>query len=326
MIRVIATLLVKYNLDYYYLHEANQFAFFRIPKLLFTDSRFNQTSTDAKLLYGLMLDRMGLSIMNKWLDDLGRVFIYFTLEDACELMNIAHGKAVKLFAELDSGKGVGLIERKKQGQGRPTIIYLKNFASAENTEGPPAGKENPDFRKAEVKTSQNRQPRLPKTDSVDFRFSEGNKTEYNNTERINPSISGEAAISAASPLSFCSDPEGLMDEYRDAIYANIEYELLAQRKEVDVGMLNELVELMVCTAINQAPMTKIGSQDFPTSYVRKRLLGLDSSCMEYVMDSLRGNTAKVRNIKAYMLAALFNAPATMENYYSAEVQHDLYGA
>ena len=314
-----------HGLDYFYHQAAEQFAFYRIPKLLFTDGRFAGISTDAKLLYGLMLDRMSLSMMNKWLDDKGRVFIYFTLDDACELMNIAHGKAVKLFGELDSSKGVGLIERKKQGQGRPTIIYLKNFASAQNTEGPPAEKENPDFRNAEVKTSQNRKPRVPINGSADFRLSEGNKTDNNNTEGINLSIKGGAASQAAPP-SFCdNDLEGLMDGYRDTIKSNIEYDLLLQRPNIDSSMLDELVELMVCTTANQNPLTKIGNQDFPTSYVRKRLLGMDSGHIEYVMATLAGNTAKVHNIKSYLLTTLFNASGTMESYYAAEVQHDLYG-
>lgn len=312
------------SLEYFYHQEANQFAFYRVPKALFTDRRFSRISTDAKLLYGLMLDRMSLSIMNKWLDDYGRVFIYFTLDDACDFMNIAHGKAVKLMAELDSSKGVGLIERKKQGQGRPAIIYLKNFATDENTEGPPAGKENPDFRKSEAKASQKQKPRVPKTDSQDFRFSEGNNTDINKTEGINRSIMG-AAHRAAPSLLEAQNLDGLMDSYRETIKSNIEYDLLAQRMDFDVGMLDELVEIMVCAAINHNQLTKIGSQDFPTEYVRKRLFGMDSSHIEYVMDALAKNTTQVHNIKAYLLAALFNAPGTMESYYAAEVQHDLYG-
>lgn len=315
-----------HGLDYYYHQEANQFASFRIPKALFTDIRFSNISTDAKLLYGLMLDRMSLSLMNKWLDDKGRVYIYFTLEDACELMNVAHGKAVKLFAELDFNKGVGLIERKKQGQGRPAIIYLKNFASAQNPEKIPAGKEKPDFRNSEVKPSQNRKPGVPKTGSADFRFSDANKTNINKTEDNNQSIF-EGVAENAAPVLFSAgeDLEELMDCYRDAIKSNIEYDLLCKKKSVDSSILDEIVELMVCTAINQDSLVRIGSQEYPNSYVKKRLLGMDSSHMEYVLDSLAKTTSKVRNIKAYLLATLFNAPCTMENCYAATIQHDLYG-
>lgn len=106
-------------LDYFYGDEAEQYTFYRIPKVLFTDPAYRRISSDAKILYGLMLDRMGLSVRNGWLDDCQRVFIYFTLEDALEYLCCGHTKAVLLFGELDKN---GLIERKKQGQGSLTWI------------------------------------------------------------------------------------------------------------------------------------------------------------------------------------------------------------
>lgn len=115
------------KLPYFYGHEAEQYSFYRIPKQLISDSRFRNASTDAKLLYGLMLDRMGLSMKNGWLDEQGRVYIFFVLDEIQDLLQCGHEKAVKLLAELDSEKGIGLIERVKQGQGKPTIIYVKQF-------------------------------------------------------------------------------------------------------------------------------------------------------------------------------------------------------
>ncbi len=112
------------NLDYYYGTEADQYSFYRIPKTLLTDPRYKSVSIEAKVLYGLLLDRMGLSVKNGWMDSDKRVYIYFTLENAMNMMDCGHNKAVKLFAELDSN---GLIDRVKQGQGRPTRIYVKNF-------------------------------------------------------------------------------------------------------------------------------------------------------------------------------------------------------
>ena len=111
-------------LDYFYGDEAEQYTFYRIPKVLFTAPGYRRISSDAKILYGLMLDHMGLSVCNGWLDDLNQVFIYFTLEDALEYLCCGHTKAVSLFGELDKN---GLIEQKKQGQGKPSIIYVKNF-------------------------------------------------------------------------------------------------------------------------------------------------------------------------------------------------------
>ena len=114
------------DLDYYYGNEAEQYSFYRIPKVLLTDRRYRGVSVEAKVLYGLLLDRMSLSVRNGWLDNEGRVYIYFTQEDAMTLMSCGKDKATKLFRELDIS-GIGLIERRKQGQGKPTRIYVKNF-------------------------------------------------------------------------------------------------------------------------------------------------------------------------------------------------------
>ena len=117
-------------LDYYYGNECEQFNFYRIPKILLTDKRYAGLSLEAKLLYGLMLDRMSLSIKNNWVDEENHVYIYFKLEEIMECMGIGKDKGVRLLAELDTEKGYGLIERRKQGMGRPTVIYVKNFVSS----------------------------------------------------------------------------------------------------------------------------------------------------------------------------------------------------
>ena len=172
------------NFDYYYGDESNQFAFYRIPRQLITGEAFKKLSTDAKLLYGLLLDRMGLSAKNGWYDDMGRVFIYYTLDEIQEDLNCGHEKAVRLLAELDTGKkGFGLIERVKQGQGRPTKIYVKRFTTRAIPPQPAAPQDIPrlpifgsqDFGKAEVKSSKNR--------SQDFRLSEV-QTSENRTQVI----------------------------------------------------------------------------------------------------------------------------------------------
>lgn len=95
--------------DYYYRDESEQFSFFRIPRLLITSPQFARMSTDAKLLYGLFLDRMSLSARNGWLDEQGRVYIYYTLDEIQSELCCGHDKAVKLLAELDTPRGVGLI-------------------------------------------------------------------------------------------------------------------------------------------------------------------------------------------------------------------------
>ena len=117
----------KIEFGYFHDYESEQFAFYRIPKVLFTDEYFRNLSSDAKVLYGLMLDRMALSIRNNWVDNEGKVYIIFTLEQVMEYMNCGKDKGVKILAELDTDKGIGLIERVKRGLGKPTIIYVKSF-------------------------------------------------------------------------------------------------------------------------------------------------------------------------------------------------------
>ncbi len=143
--------------DYFYGDEAEQFSYFRIPRLLLTSPRFKVLSTDAKLLYGILFDRMSLSARNGWHDEDGRVYIFYTLDEIQEDLNCCHEKAFRLLSDLDTEKGCGLIERVKQGQGRPAKIYDKRFTTRQITAESPAPQKI---------------PRLPKSRSQDFRFLE----------------------------------------------------------------------------------------------------------------------------------------------------------
>ena len=141
--------------DYFYGEESEQFSYFRIPRLLVRSKEFKTLSTEAKLLYGLMLDRMGLSAKHGWYDELGRVYIYYTLDEIQTDLMCGHNKAVRLLAELDTGKdGFGLIERVKQGQGRPAKIYVKKFTTTDVPEAPLSAPIS-DFPDSEIQTSQN---------------------------------------------------------------------------------------------------------------------------------------------------------------------------
>lgn len=308
--------------DYYYGDESSQFSFYRIPRQLITDERFKKLSTDAKLLYGLLLDRMGLSAKNGWYDETGRVYIYYTLDEIRGDLNCGHEKAVKLLAELDTGRGFGLIERVRQGQGRPTKIYVKRSTTGEKPQFA-APQEIPrlpifgsqDFGKSEVKSSENQKSRLRKIGSADFGKSDASYIESNHTDSsyTNPSIH-------PSPPSGMT---GWMDrsDYLEEIRENIEYPSLCQRynrEDVD-----EVVELMADVLCSVRPTLRIGGEDLPTAQVQERFSRLGCEHLEYVFDCLRRNTTEIRNIRAYLLTALYNAPATINSYYQAAVQHDL---
>ena len=179
------------NFDYFYGDESEQFSYYRIPRLLVTGIQFKNLSTDAKLLYGLMLDRMGLSIKNHWYDHCSRVYIHYTLDEIQTALNCGHNKGVRLLAELDTATGIGLIERVKQGQGHPTRIYVKRFTTKSIPQQPipPPNDDfrlpetgSPDFPKPEVKSSPNGKSRLPQNGSADFPLSE---VPYNNMNYLN---------------------------------------------------------------------------------------------------------------------------------------------
>ena len=117
--------------EYFYGAQAEKFSFYRIHKELFTEPNFRELSTDAKVLYGILLDRMSLSLKNQWLDAQNKVYIIFTVEEIMDALNCANQKATRLMVELE--KQAGLIERKRQGLGRPNLIYVKNFAATINS-------------------------------------------------------------------------------------------------------------------------------------------------------------------------------------------------
>ena len=168
--------------EYFYGDESQQFQYFRIPRLLITSPRFKNLSVEAKLLYGMMLDRMSLSVKNEWYDEDGRVYIYFTVEEISEDMNCGRDKAMKLLAELDTQKGIGLIERIKQGQGKPTKLYVKHFTTRE-IPPQPEKKPNPLMPPQEVDFADVQKSDFPTSRSRDFRRVEVEKTDpsYNNS-------------------------------------------------------------------------------------------------------------------------------------------------
>ena len=175
---------------YYYGNEAEQYTFYRLPKALFSADRYKDLSDGAKILYGLMLDRMSLSIKNGWLDEQERVYIIFTLEDAQEYMNCKHDKGVKMFAELDTEKGIGLIERVKQGQGKPSIIYVRKF-----------------YDTAEVLTSEKPKSALRKSRSQDIGKTDANKNDISNNELNNTDFNNINSIPFTSPRMREDAPE-----------------------------------------------------------------------------------------------------------------------
>lgn len=327
------------ELDYFYGSEAEQYSFYRIPKALFTDQRFKGVSMEAKVLYGLMLDRMGLSVRNGWLDKDGKVYIYFTLEDAVEMLDSGKDKVIRLFKELDKPNGIGLIERRKQGQGKPTRIYVMNFTLppepeqqppipppaplAQTSEIPKSGLREG----AEVLTSEKPKSALRQQRGQDFAKPDPNKTDKNKTELSDTESSIYPPAPTPSPHPRRTRPRrdrmDQMDAYRELICENISYDLLLQERPYEQDLIDCYVELMVETCCSGRETIRVNQEDVPTNVVRSRLLKLDKMHIEYVMECLRNNTTQVGNIRAYTLSALYNAPVTIGQYYASQVAHDM---
>lgn len=306
--------------DYFYGDEAGQFQYFRIPRQLITNPRFKHLSTDAKLLYGMLLDRMSLSEKNEWYDDNGRVYIYYTVDEICGDMTCGRDKAMKLLAELDTGKGIGLIERIKQGQGKPTKIYVKRFTTRTIPPKPAPPEPDPfmpnsevdfsDVQKSEFPTSRSRESRRAEVGKSDPSYTKLNQTDFSYTD---PSI---------SPISPRVATDMEMDRYekREEIKANIDYPHLQRQCPYDD--VESLLELIVDVVCSTASTMRIGGEMLPVETVKRRFMQLDSSHIEYVIDSMKNTTTKINNIRAYLLTTLYNAPVTIGPYYSAAVRHD----
>ena len=326
--------------DYFRGMEAEQYSFYRVPKVLFTAECFKSLSCEAKVLYGLMLDRMSLSIKNRWFDEEDRVYIIFTVEEIAELLNCGTQKAVKLMKELDDNQGIGLIEKKRLGLGKPNVIYVKNFILKEKCSPEQRGKAPENL--GNTQNSENHNSRIVKTTNQDLPESQF-KNDENHTSRIveittqevpnsqsnntdiNKTDISETEINQSYPITSNNFPKkkDVMEEmraYREVIHENIDYQYHA-KEDVD-----ELVELIIeVMMMPEDSMIRIAGVEKPVALVKSRFMKLNYSHIEYVLFCLNRNTTKVGNIKAYLLTALYNAPATINSYYQAEVNHDMYG-
>lgn len=292
--------------DYFYGAESEQFSFYRIPKMLFTEEQFKNISAEAKVLYGLLLDRMSLSAKNGWQDKENRVYIIFTIEDIMEAMGCADQKAGKLLHELESK--CRLIERKRQGLGKPNLIYVKNFVTP--SESRFLNRENHDS--GEVKI----------TDQEPLK-SRSNNTEYNNTEFSDTDSFPFTSFREDHVRETKRSDADQRERYREILSGNISYEILLQDYPLDRDILTEILELMVDTVCTTRSTVRISGDDKPAEVVKSQFLKLDSEHIRFVMDGLKDNTTRIRNMRQYLLATLYNAPLTIGNYYRSLVSHDM---
>ena len=284
------------TLDYFYGQAGKLFSFYRIPKALFQEQRFQNLSTDAKTLYGILLDRMSLSVKNEWFDKQGRVFIIFTIEDVKRTFRCADNKATRLLRELEE---FGLIERKRRGQGKPCLVYVKNF-SAESSKESVKNRDYDDSCGSKIACQDPVKSRGIKKKE--------NKTEMNNT---NPILSDESEKMKNREL---------LEEY---FSRSLEIDLLLRLYPDDEDTLYQIVNLLVDTCATNRKLLRIAGGDKPAEVVRSRFMKLNADHIRFVLKCLAENSSPIRNMKQYLLASLYNAPTTMQLSYQNQTNHDL---
>lgn len=287
--------------DYFYGAQAEQFSFYRVPKVLFTREQFKQLSAEAKILYGIMLDKLDLSVKNKWVDEKGRVYIIYTIEQIMADMNCADQKATKLLDELE--KKCGLIERKRQGLGKPNLIFVKNFITGVESS-----------MMAQIQNRENHDSGAVNITTADYPKSRGINTNHNNTENsdINPIQSGY-------------DEDGMCErnEYERYFRESLSIDVLLRENLGEEETILGILDLMVDVCCFKRSVIRIAGDDKPLAVVKSRFMKLNAEHIRYVLKCLSENTTRVRNIRQYLLTALYNAPATIRPFYQAWVNNDM---
>ena len=289
-----------------------------------------------------MLDRMSLSIKNRWFDEEDRAYIFFSVEEIMEMLNCGRNKAVNCLKELDQEKGIGLIEKRRIGLGKTNVIYVKNFSLTEypdepaifdSEETPENVAERKENTETEIEEYAKKEPEKPvntqkfekqTSGSLKNKLQEVSKTNCNNTEYNNTEFSENESYQYLSEQEKGKGKDRIQErnEYRQLIHDNIEYEILCQ--SYGTGRVEELVELMLDAICSTKTYQQINGEAVPTQVVKSRLLKVGYEHIQYVFFSLDRSTSKVKNIRQYMLTVLYNAPATINQFYDAEVRHDMY--
>ena len=386
------------HLDYFYGDKVRMKRFIRMPRALM-DEVYGDISTEVKYLYALMLDRVSLSMRKGWREKDGRVYIYFTLNDAERLLNVGKNKAVNLFKRLEE---LDLIRRRKQGQGKPARVYVRRLVKGpkENAEGSapdsaeisaPKPENAPEAEVMEAAPSAEAAPMteptpeapetLPKEipipvedvklpapateeqrnqsatlaetapaapdgiaglladcavgvrrlgDILSQRLANGGGIPVNagNAATAAPDVRKESTgkpiiRSYVRDLTYEGDRWRNVNLIRREIQENVNLSVLKNKDFSDIEQLCGYMDIMVDACCGQTPTVRINGSEYSRAMVRERMYELDAAHLEYVLERMKECAPKVRNIRAYLLTALYNSYDTIDLYYDAKVSHDM---
>ena len=323
----------KTDFDYYYGVEAEQFTFVRVPKVLFTDKEhFGGLSNEAKLLYGLLLERMSLSRKNNWIDAHNRVYIIFPIDEIAEIMGVCHEKALNILKELDEQNGIGLVKKKRRGLGLPSILYVKNFIINDGVEAVPEKPSNhsePQERlDNNAPTSRSRENRFQEVGKTDSNNTDKNNTEmsYTDIQSINQSVADLQNFSPGAAPSV--ENAGLIDgidrnAVEEAVKKQIDYDcLMSFKDDAVVKMVEEIKDLMVDVLCGERTVISEGkrvSEETAKAAYRK----ITFEHVQYVLHSLLNYLDKISRIDRFLTTSLLNSVYTLMNSTFAGFEHNM---
>lgn len=280
---------------YFHRGESEQYAFYRTPKILFTDPEYETLTALAKILYGILLDRESLSDKSGWFDDRGRIFVYMTNRSICRLLRISDKTATKILVELEE---IDLIQRVRQGQGKPNRIYVKNFLDTEHVR---------------LMTSSSSDSELGESPDPGSEVLRCNDTETNHTEFTDTYLISSRDMTRRDTRA----------KYRQYFMERLEIDTMKQSYPYDKAVIDEILELILDTVCSTRKTIGIAGEQRPIDIVKRRFLKLTAAHLEYVLHSMSENTSLIKSPKAYMLATLYNSSLTMDSYYRSLARHDM---
>ena len=261
-----------------------------------------------------------------------RVYIIYTVDAIMEDLGCAKATCVKIMKELDTENGIGLIEKKRRGLGKPDIIYVKNFSTitdAQTEEKSDNAEKFTEVQKLNLKKSNMHTSRSSEIELAEVHKADPIYTNYNKTNQSYIDMSYTNPINQSGNGSKSEKRIDLMDDvnaYIELIKDNIEYEHHMKYDDWQNKALYEELFEVICEVVCVKRTTiRIAGEDYPYELVKSKFLKLNSGHLEYVIGCMHDTNTKITNIKAYMVTALYNAPSTMNHYYQQEVQHDMYG-
>lgn len=348
--------------EYYTIADSEQIRFYQLPKELVKHKQFKRLSDSAKILYALLRDRVSLSVKNNWIDELGRVYIIFTLTEIMEDLGCADQKATKSMKELQK---IGLVESVRRGLGKPNIIYVKNFATGiEKNLETPINPQTRDFHdsgfvkitsqeslKSRIKIRENHEQSILNLNNTEFMDTEsksksdqavelstdntdrtmtmtvdsGNVREENILQKekeLSQPATPTIASGLQSPLK--SNPSSTDDYtmYNHLIQDNIHYSHYLHNRQTEIELVDELISCMLDVICTQGDTVKINGEKKSRNMVKSQYLKINQLDIDHILDRYKEQHHKITHLHSYLKTMLYTIKQESGHYYTNAVRTD----